>query len=60
VLRRLRCGVKLIRQVVGPIDPSSFDVDDLDALEVFEMRKRVKPVIDLLRTMYDDITIFDR
>ena len=29
-------------------------------LEAFEHRKRVKPVIDLLKTMYDDITAFDR
>jgi UDP-glucose:glycoprotein glucosyltransferase len=49
-----------ILKLVGPIDPSSFLVEDFDTLEVYEHRKRVKPVIDLLKTMYDDISVFDR
>jgi UDP-glucose:glycoprotein glucosyltransferase len=45
---------------VGPIDRSAFPLEDFDALELYEHRKRVKPVIDLLKTMYDDISVFDR
>ena len=47
-------------QLVGPLTPATFSVGDFDMLEAFEHRKRVKPVIDLLKTMYDDITAFDR
>jgi UDP-glucose:glycoprotein glucosyltransferase len=35
-------------------------MEDFDALEAFEHRKRVKPVIDFLKTMYDDLAAFDR
>ncbi|WVF72342.1 hypothetical protein IAT40_007156 [Kwoniella sp. CBS 6097] len=47
-------------RLVGPITPENFILEDFDALEVYEHRKRVKPVIDLLKTMYDDISVFDR
>ncbi|WVQ78198.1 hypothetical protein IAT38_000281 [Cryptococcus sp. DSM 104549] len=47
-------------RLVGPLTPKDFPLEDFDALEVYEHHKRVKPVIDLLRTMYDDITVFDR
>lgn len=38
----------------------TFPLDDFEALEVYEHRKRVKPIIDILKTMYDDIAAFDR
>lgn len=47
-------------RLVGPLTPETFPVGDFDVLEVFEHRKRVKPIIDLLKTMYEDITAFDR
>ncbi|WWD15785.1 hypothetical protein CI109_100209 [Kwoniella shandongensis] len=47
-------------RLVGPLTERTFPIEDFDALEVYEHRKRVKPVIDLLKTMYDDITVFDR
>ena len=48
------------RQLVGPIKPGTFFVEDFDLFELYELRKRTKPVIDLLKTMYEDITRFDR
>ncbi|KAK8869940.1 hypothetical protein IAR55_000508 [Kwoniella newhampshirensis] len=47
-------------RLVGPLTEKTFPVEDFDALEIYEHRKRVKPVIDVLKTMYDDITVFDR
>ncbi|WVQ71501.1 hypothetical protein IAR50_001039 [Cryptococcus sp. DSM 104548] len=47
-------------RLVGPINPASFPAEDFDALELYEHRKRVTPVIDMLETLYDDITVFDR
>ncbi|KAK4688056.1 UDP-glucose:glycoprotein glucosyltransferase, partial [Tremellales sp. Uapishka_1] len=47
-------------RVIGPLTSSHFGVEDFDTLEIYELSKRVKPVIDVLRTMYDDITVFDR
>ncbi|WVN85210.1 uncharacterized protein L203_100355 [Cryptococcus depauperatus CBS 7841] len=47
-------------RLVGPVQKATFPLEDFDALEVYEHRKRVKPVIDLLKTMYDDITVFDK
>jgi len=35
-------------------------MEDFDLFEMYELRKRTKPVIDLLKTMYHDITAFDR
>lgn len=35
-------------------------MEDFDLFELYELRKRTKPVIDLLKTMYEDITRFDR
>lgn len=46
-------------QLVGPITPSTFPREDFAALESYESRKRAKPVLDLLRTLYDDMSIFD-
>lgn len=45
---------------MGPITPMTFPLEDFDALEAYEHRKRVKPIIDVLKMMYDDITVFDR
>ncbi|OXG53132.1 UDP-glucose:glycoprotein glucosyltransferase [Cryptococcus neoformans] len=55
-------GVHLLvnGRLVGPITPVTFPLDDFEALEAYEHRKRVKPIIDVLKTMYDDITAFDR
>ena len=47
-------------QLVGPIKPGTFEMEDFDLFEMYELRKRTKPVIDLLKTMYHDITAFDR
>jgi UDP-glucose:glycoprotein glucosyltransferase len=46
--------------LIGPITPNSLVAEDFEVLEAYEYRKRIKPVIDLLKTMYDDITVFDR
>ncbi|ODO11431.1 hypothetical protein I350_00211 [Cryptococcus amylolentus CBS 6273] len=47
-------------RLVGPIVPAAFPAEDFDALELYEHRKRVTPVIDVLQTLFDDITVFDR
>ena len=47
-------------QLVGPLSASTFAAEDFASLEMYEYRKRAKPVVDLLKTMYEDITIFDR
>jgi UDP-glucose:glycoprotein glucosyltransferase len=47
-------------QLVGPIKPGTFEMEDFDLFEMYELRKRTKPVIDLLKTMYHDITAFNR
>ncbi|KAK6902778.1 hypothetical protein I203_108037 [Kwoniella mangroviensis CBS 8507] len=47
-------------RLVGPLTPQNFILEDYDALEAYEYRKRVKPVIDLIQTMYEDISVFDR
>lgn len=47
-------------QLVGPVTPDNFPSEDFAALEQFEYRKRAKPVVDLLKTMYDDLGAFDR
>ncbi|WRT66985.1 uncharacterized protein IL334_003951 [Kwoniella shivajii] len=47
-------------RLVGPLTSQNFIMEDFDALELYEYRKRVKPVIDLIQTMYDDISVFDR
>nr|XP_018263998.1 UDP-glucose:glycoprotein glucosyltransferase [Kwoniella dejecticola CBS 10117]OBR86156.1 UDP-glucose:glycoprotein glucosyltransferase [Kwoniella dejecticola CBS 10117] len=47
-------------RLVGPLTPQNFILEDFDALEAYEYRKRVKPVIDLVQTMYEDISVFDR
>jgi UDP-glucose:glycoprotein glucosyltransferase len=47
-------------QVVGPLSDSTFAAEDFAPLEMYEYRKRVKPVVDLLKTVYEDITKFDR
>ncbi|ORY32220.1 UDP-glucose:Glyco protein glucosyltransferase-domain-containing protein [Naematelia encephala] len=47
-------------RLVGPLTPATFSYYDLDALEVYELRKRVKRVIDVLNTMYNDLSAFDR
>ncbi|KAL7422173.1 killer toxin resistant protein [Cryptotrichosporon argae] len=47
-------------RLVGPLTAHNFGADDFDTLELYELRKRAKPVIDLLSTMYDDITVFDK
>ena len=47
-------------QLMGPITPGTFVQEDFDELEMYELRKRTKPVIDLLQTMYDDLYAFDR
>ncbi|WVW83270.1 hypothetical protein I302_105289 [Kwoniella bestiolae CBS 10118] len=47
-------------RLVGPLTPQNFILEDFDTLEAYEYRKRVKPVIDLVQTMYDDISVFDR
>lgn len=50
----------LTLQLIGPIKPGTSYVEDFDVLEVYELRRRIRPVIDRLRTMYDDISVFDR
>lgn len=47
-------------QLVGPLSASTFAADDFAPLEMYEYRKRAKTVVDLLKTMYEDITQFDR
>lgn len=47
-------------QLIGPIAPGTFHEDDFDTLELYELQKRTRPVIDMLRTMYGDIEAFDR
>ncbi|WVR05054.1 hypothetical protein IAU60_002066 [Kwoniella sp. DSM 27419] len=59
-LRDSRPHLLINGRLVGPLTPQNFGLEDFDALEVYEHRKRVKPVIDLLKTMYDDIAAFDR
>lgn len=45
---------------MGPVTPSTFPADDFAALEQYEYRKRAKPVVDLLKTLYEDFGAFDR
>lgn len=40
--------------------PASFPAGDFAALEQYEFRKRAKPIVDLLKTVYDDLGVFDR
>jgi UDP-glucose:glycoprotein glucosyltransferase len=53
-------GMYADNQLVGPLSASTFAAEDFAPLETYEYRKRAKPVVDLLKTMYEDITIFDR
>jgi UDP-glucose:glycoprotein glucosyltransferase len=53
-------GTYADNQLVGPLSASTFADEDFAPLETYEYRKRAKPVVDLLKTMYEDITIFDR
>ena len=46
-------------QLIGPITPGSFIQEDFAALESYEYGKRIKPVYDLLKTMYADLSVFD-
>jgi UDP-glucose:glycoprotein glucosyltransferase len=39
---------------------ATFPAGDFDALELYEHRKRVRPVIDLVTTMFEDTTKFNR
>lgn len=45
---------------MGPLTEAIFPAEDFDALEVYEHRKRVRPVIDVLKSMYTDIEALDR
>ena len=47
-------------RLVGPITPKTFAAKDFEVLEEYEHRKRVKPVIDLLKAMMDDMEGLDR
>lgn len=42
-------------RVVGPVTPNGFSVDDFATLEAYEMRKRVGPVANLLKTYFGDM-----
>jgi UDP-glucose:glycoprotein glucosyltransferase len=53
-------GMYANSQLVGPLSDSTFAAEDFAPLEMYEYRKRAKPVVDLLKTMYEDIAIFDR
>jgi len=53
-------GMYTNNQLVGPLSASTFAAEEFAPLETYEYRKRAKPVVDLLKTMYEDITIFDR
>jgi UDP-glucose:glycoprotein glucosyltransferase len=45
---------------VGPLTEASFPYADLDILELYEHSKRVRPVIDLVSTMFHDMSVFNR
>jgi UDP-glucose:glycoprotein glucosyltransferase len=45
---------------VGPLTAATFSGEDFAALETYEYRKRTKPVIDLLKTIHDDLPSLDR
>lgn len=47
-------GVPLTRQLVGPLTADEFSEVDFDTLEVYELRKRVHPVINLVQTFWED------
>ena len=47
-------------QLVGPLTASSFPFEDIDILELYEHSKRVRPVIDLVSTMFHDMSVFNR
>lgn len=49
-----------LRQLVGPVTSDTFAAEDFSTLEAYEYRKRVSSVVDLLRTMYQDLQTFDR
>jgi UDP-glucose:glycoprotein glucosyltransferase len=48
------------RQLVGPVSESSLPYEDLDILELYEHSKRVRPIIDLISTMFNDLSVFNR
>lgn len=50
----------LTHQLVGPLTSNNFAAEDIAPLEAYEYRKRTKPVFDLLRTMYDDMSMLGR
>ena len=45
---------------MGPLTEASFPYADLDILELYEHSKRVRPVIDLVSTMFHDLSVFNR
>jgi UDP-glucose:glycoprotein glucosyltransferase len=47
-------------QLVGPLTPKTFASSDTASLESYEYRKRVKPVVDLLKTLYEDMSVLGR
>lgn len=64
---RTRLGLKSTQphllvngRLVGPLTESTFLAEDFAGLETYELRKRVTPVFDLLKTMFDDVQAFDR
>ena len=47
-------------KLVGPLTEASFPYADIDILELYEHSKRVRPVIDLVSTMFNDMSVFNR
>nr|XP_019013386.1 UDP-glucose:glycoprotein glucosyltransferase [Kwoniella pini CBS 10737]OCF52167.1 UDP-glucose:glycoprotein glucosyltransferase [Kwoniella pini CBS 10737] len=47
-------------RLVGPLTPQNFILEDFDSLEAYEYRKRAKLVIEIIQTMFEDISVFDR
>lgn len=53
-LRSTAPHVLINGRLVGPVKPEEFTPLDFDSLEVYELRKRVHPVINLLQTFWKD------
>lgn len=50
----------VIEQLVGPIKPGTFEASDFEALEDYEIRKRVGPVTDALANLTITPNKFDK
>ncbi|EEB91087.1 hypothetical protein MPER_10617 [Moniliophthora perniciosa FA553] len=53
-------GIIVNGRVVGPLGTDDFHAEDFKALQSYEMRKRVQPVVDALEEVATDMKKMDR